>query len=101
MSAESGSQGSEPVRRGYTVHGRVQGVGFRWWTQRQAKRAGIYGTVRNLADGTVEVMVAGSGDAIEAFEIALQKGPPLSVVERIEAVSCKLPARVTEFSIER
>ena len=41
--------------RGYSVNGRVQGVGFRWWTRRTADRLGIAGSVRNLPDGSVEV----------------------------------------------
>jgi acylphosphatase len=101
VDAEADGDAPDDVRRGYRVHGRVQGVGFRWWTARAANRTGVRGTVRNVADGTVEVMAVGSEGALEEFEVSLRKGPPFSVVERIEAVTCRLPAQVTDFSIER
>ena len=45
--------------RAYRIVGRVQGVGFRWWTRRTAERLSLYGSVRNLTDGSVEVHVTG------------------------------------------
>ena len=69
------------------LHGRVQGVGFRWWTCRQATGAGIRGTVRNLPDGSVEVRAAGPGDALARFLEALRRGPPGARVERTEFLS--------------
>lgn len=88
-------------RRGYRVHGRVQGVGFRWWTHREANRLGLRGLVRNVQDGTVEVMVEGSPGTLGRLEQALRRGPPLSLVERLEPIPCRLPDRVTEFTIDR
>ena len=100
MSAEAGGHVPGEVRRGYRVHGRVQGVGFRWWTERAANRTGVRGTVCNVDDGTVEVMAVACEAALVKFEMSLQEGPPFSKVERIEAVTCRLPARVLDFSIE-
>lgn len=88
-------------RRGYRVEGRVQGVGFRWWTHREATRLGLRGVVRNLDDGSVEVMAEGSPDALERLEQSLRRGPPLSLVERLESIVCRLPERVTDFTIDR
>ena len=47
------------------VSGRVQGVGFRFFAERAAKKAGVVGWVRNLPDGRVETVVEGSDDAVE------------------------------------
>lgn len=67
----------------FLVHGRVQGVGYRWWTRREATRLGLTGTVRNLPDGTVEVTCSGTPDMLARFETALRRGPPLSSVEAV------------------
>lgn len=63
-----------------TITGRVQGVGFRWSTARQASRLGVTGWVRNLPDGRVEFFVQGSGDAVEDMKSFLHAGPPSAVV---------------------
>ena len=77
------SMGGDLVARGYVVRGRVQGVGFRWFTQRIGVRLGVAGHVRNLPDGGVEVHVRGSPEALQAFEAALRQGPPSSRVEAV------------------
>lgn len=64
------------------LEGRVQGVGFRWWTLREARRLGLRGTVRNRPDGAVEVHAAGSAADLADFFAALRRGPPGAVVER-------------------
>ena len=66
------------------VRGRVQGVGFRAWTQHQAQLHGLEGWVRNLRDGAVEAMLAGPGDRIELMLKALREGPHGSRVEAVE-----------------
>ena len=90
-----------PVECGWIVWGTVQGVGFRWWAHREAKRLGIVGLVRNRSDGGVEVMARAMADELERFEKSIRRGPPMSVVERLEAVACTLPAESDGFSIER
>jgi acylphosphatase len=85
---------------GFIVRGRVQGVGFRWWTNREAERLGIVGTVRNLPDGSVEVMARGTADALQRFERALRRGPPMSQVDFLERCACTLPRGWTDFRIE-
>lgn len=67
------------------MHGRVQGVGFRWWTRTQALRLGVTGTVRNRTDGTVEVRAHGSEQALASLQRLLHSGPPGAQVERVEA----------------
>jgi len=63
------------VGRRLIVSGRVQGVGFRYFTLDVARREGVTGTVRNLDDGRVETVVEGDRDAVERFERAFRRGP--------------------------
>ncbi len=65
------------------IHGRVQGVGFRWYVRDHARRLGIAGTVRNGADGTVEVHAAAPETTLAAFRMILFSGPPGADVERL------------------
>lgn len=67
--------GGDELRVAYRVAGRVQGVGFRWWTQRRARELGVRGAVRNLPDGTVWVEVAGPPAAVETLRARLAEGP--------------------------
>jgi len=71
-------------RKQARVHGRVQGVAFREYTRREALRLGLSGWVRNLPDGTVEVMFEGSGAQTEALLSWLAIGSPYSQVTRVE-----------------
>ena len=69
----------------YKVFGRVQGVGFRYYTFEQAKNLSINGWVKNLDDGSVECMAQSDSEkALRAFEKKLRQGPPLARVDRIE-----------------
>jgi acylphosphatase len=63
------------VARRYVVSGRVQGVGFRYFTQDTARREGLSGVVRNLPDGRVEAVAEGDHASLERFEAALRHGP--------------------------
>ncbi len=63
-----------PVKR-YLVSGRVQGVGFRWWTLQLAKEWKLEGHVRNLEDGDVEVVLAGESMFMAEVEKHLHHGP--------------------------
>ena len=69
------------------VHGRVQGVGFRAFVEREATALGLSGWVRNLRDGTVEAVFSGDDDEVDAMLDACRRGPPGSRVARIEAGS--------------
>lgn len=74
------------VSRAFVVTGRVQGVGFRWWAQREAERLAIGGTVRNIGSGSVEVHLIGPAGRLEAMKDRLHEGPPLARVERMVEV---------------
>lgn len=66
------------------VHGRVQGVGFRYFTQREAQKRGLSGWVRNLRSGEVEIAAEGSKEGLLDFLAAIRKGPPMAWVERVD-----------------
>jgi acylphosphatase len=82
-------------QRGFLVRGRVQGVGFRWWTRRRASDLGLWGTVRNRPDGTVEVHAAGELETLEAFAAELKVGPLGARVEGVDTLRSagSLPTR--------
>ena len=70
--------------RRYLVTGRVQGVGFRWYTCAAGRELGLHGWVRNLADGRVEALVAGNEGQLARFAQRLRRGPAGSVVTGVE-----------------
>ena len=69
------------------VFGRVQGVGFRAWAQRQALALNLSGWVRNRISGSVEILADGAREDIEAFLKLCQRGPLFGRVDRIEPIS--------------
>jgi acylphosphatase len=87
----------------WVIHGRVQGVWFRAFTQERALALGLGGWVRNLPDGTVEARVAGEPATLTAFKQQLHQGPPLSQVREIteevlaEDAAAELPAGTFEI----
>ncbi len=66
------------------IHGRVQGVAFRYYARDYARRRGITGWVRNRSDGTVEVHAEGSAETLKDFEQWLHQGPPAARVSRVD-----------------
>jgi acylphosphatase len=82
----SESSGDGVRLRAYRVHGRVQGVGFRWWTRAVAVQLGLGGHVRNLSTGSVEVHAAGRLDLLEQFESQLAEGPQSARVTSVEDI---------------
>ena len=81
------------------VHGRVQGVGFRWHVLRQARSRGLAGWVRNRDDGTVEAEAEGDRAALDAFVADLRHGPARAQVTGIEADWTDPPPRHRTFVI--
>jgi acylphosphatase len=72
------------VARRYVIAGRVQGVGFRWFTHDVAVREGVHGWVQNLGDGRVEVVAEGELAGIDRLEAAVRRGPASARVDRFE-----------------
>ena len=84
---------------GYRVTGRVQGVGFRWWTRSLATRLGLSGSVRNEPDGSVTVHVRGTDAALRELEQLLRQGPPGARVAGVSQVPFTAIPRDDEFVI--
>jgi acylphosphatase len=66
------------------IIGRVQGVGYRWSLTQEARHLGLKGWVRNRLDGSVEAVVSGPADAVDAIVEWAGRGPPLARVQGIE-----------------
>jgi acylphosphatase len=73
-----------PIGRRYVVHGRVQGVGFRYFVERVAQQLDLDGYVKNRADGSVEVYASGKTERLSEFRKRLWSGPSMARVENIE-----------------
>lgn len=86
--------------RAYRVRGVVQGVGFRWWTRREAVSIGVAGTVRNDPDGSVRVTAWGEDAALAELERRLGVGPPGARVEGVELLSSPSSPAPAGFTIE-
>jgi len=76
---------------GFRIRGRVQGVGFRWWTRRTAAELGLCGVVMNRMDGGVEVHAVGEAETVQSFEARLAEGPPGSRVDSVDRVPSDRP----------
>jgi len=81
------------------ITGRVQGVGFRYFAQRQANILGLTGWVKNTVDGAVMVMVQGDETTVETFIDYLRIGPTLSHVTNISKVKMKVLDKFSEFKV--
>lgn len=77
------------VTRHLLIAGRVQAVGFRFYMQRKARELGISGWVRNRRDGSVEAMVQGSPEAVDAMIAWARRGPPSAVVSEIKVLEAE------------
>ncbi|MDR1727045.1 MAG: acylphosphatase [Acidobacteriota bacterium] len=77
--------------RHIVVHGRVQGVGFRYFTRAVGTGLGLTGTVGNLDDGTVEIVAEGGARALDGFLAEVGRGPARSRVDRLDVSD--IPAR--------
>lgn len=89
------------VARKFIISGMVQGVGFRFFTQRAAARHQVWGYVRNLKDGRVEAFAEGDAKSVEDFKNDLLTGPTFSQVEEIEETVLEPGNLYSSFRIER
>jgi acylphosphatase len=81
------------------VSGRVQGVGFRWFTEREALRRGVTGYVRNLPDGRVEVRAQAEAATLTAFCARLREGPRASHVDDVEMRPVPVDVELSVFEV--
>lgn len=72
------------LARRWFVHGRVHGVGFRWFVQRCAREIGLTGWVRNEDDGTVQAYAVGTEEQLDRLAGLLHKGPAVSDVRSVD-----------------
>ncbi len=86
--------------RRFGVRGRGQGVGFRWFVEREAHLLGIAGWVRNNSDGGVEVLAMGTRDQLLGLRSRLRQGPRASRVDDVEESAATTVAGLNTFRIE-
>src|SRR5207248_5968328 len=91
---------NEREARRFVVRGRVQGVGFRWFVEREAHTLGIAGWVRNNADGSVEVLAVGSRDQLSGLRSRLRQGPRAARVDEVQELEAKAVPELNTFRIE-
>lgn len=95
------SDSEKPIQaRRYLVRGRVQGVGFRWFVEREAHILGIAGWVRNNHDGSVEVIAQGTRDQLSGLHSRLREGPRAARVDSIEVSDENPVSGLSSFRIE-
>lgn len=99
MSATHKSETS-PLARRFVVRGRVQGVGFRWFVEREAHMLGIAGWVRNNPDSTVEVLAQGTRDQLVGLRSKLREGPRAARVDAVDESEAEAVSGLTSFRIE-
>jgi acylphosphatase len=86
--------------RRFVVRGRVQGVGFRWFVEREAHTLGIAGWVRNNHDGSVEVLAQGSRDQLSGLLSRLREGPRAARVDDVAESEAQPKDGLNSFRIE-
>ena len=89
------------IARRFVISGRVQGVGFRWFTKDVAVREGVTGWVRNLPDGRVEALAEGDAESVTRVERLLHQGPPGARVRSVNTMTEEPSGAYRDFSIER
>ena len=78
----------------------MQGVGFRWFVQREAEMLGLAGWVRNTPEGAVEVLASGSEQQLAALAAKLRQGPRAARVDSMEEAPAEAPPNIRDFRIE-
>jgi acylphosphatase len=86
--------------RRFIVRGRVQGVGFRWFVEREAHILGIAGWVRNNPDSSVEVLAMGTRDQLAGLRSRLREGPRAARVDNVEEFEANPVRGLHAFRIE-
>ena len=82
------------------IHGKVQGVGYRFYATRVARRLGLKGWIQNLRDGSVEAMVEGEGPTIDEWITEIKEGPRYAEVVRIDQERRDNAGPLNEFDVK-
>ena len=88
------------IAKRYIVRGRVQGVGFRWFVDYEARSLGLAGWVRNNIDGTVEALAMGSDQQHASFAGKLRQGPRAARVDEVTELPAEPVDGLRTFRIE-
>jgi acylphosphatase len=91
---------STQMFRRYLVTGRVQGVGFRWYVEREARLIGVGGWVRNREDGAVEVLASGTNAQLGSLYDRLREGPRAARIDQVEVDDAAPFSEFQTFQIE-
>ncbi|MCC6272820.1 MAG: acylphosphatase [Deltaproteobacteria bacterium] len=83
------------------IRGRVQGVFYRAWTQQTARSLGLKGWVRNLPDGSVELLAQGAAEPLGELLRLCRQGPPAARVAAVEEAWSGVESDFSDFSVER
>jgi acylphosphatase len=95
----SSTKHSETHARRFQVRGRVQGVGFRWFVEREAHILQVAGWVRNNPDGTVEVLAQGTRDQLAGLHSRLREGPRAARIDDVEVSDAEPERGLISFQI--
>ncbi|HEX7154463.1 MAG TPA: acylphosphatase [Thermoanaerobaculia bacterium] len=87
-------------QRHIRIHGKVQGVGYRFFATRVARRMGLKGWIQNNRDGTVEALVEGEKKAIDEWLEELKEGPRYAEVVRFEQESKEFTGKLPDFDVK-
>lgn len=82
-----------------TIQGRVQGVSFRYYTQKEAQRLGLTGWVRNQPDGSVMTVAEGTEENLQIFVQFLHQGPPAARVSHVDLTWQEASGKFTRFEV--
>lgn len=82
------------------VHGRVQGVGFRFYTRQKAATLGVKGWVKNKRDGTVEIMAQSDKTTMRTFIDAVKTGSPASQVQHVQLEEIQNAQKFQSFQVK-
>ena len=87
------------LARRFLVRGRVQGVGFRWFVEREAHILQIAGWIRNNPDGTVEVLAQGTREQLAGLHSRLREGPRAARVDQVEVSDAEPIPGLASFQV--
>ena len=82
------------------IHGKVQGVGYRFFATRVARRLGLKGTIQNNRDGTVDAVVEGERNVINDWIEELKEGPRYAEVTKIDQETKDFTGRLGDFDVK-
>lgn len=81
------------------IHGRVQGVGFRWRAKEEAERLHVTGWAQNNADSSITIVAEGDERSLKEFETTMRRGPRFAQIESMEVERTQASNRFPDFRI--